>query len=286
VAVFDQSMLERAARRLELEAELRRAVDRGEVHVHYQPLVDLPGRRVHGFEALMRWTHPVLGPVTPSEFVPVAEETGMIVELGAWILDEACRQVARWRATLPHGGQLHVSVNVSARQLRTGRFATTVADCLDRWDLPGSALWLELTESLLLDEPSTADGTLDQLRALGVRLSIDDFGTGYSSLAYLKRFPVDRLKVDRTFVRGLDRAGSSDESLIAAIVAMADALGMSTLAEGVETDAQAERLHQLGVGAAQGYLFARPRPPAEIPSLLARLGVVGGPRLRAVPTVA
>jgi diguanylate cyclase (GGDEF)-like protein len=286
VAVFDQSMLDRAARRLELEAGLRWAIDRGEIHVHYQPLVTLPTRHVEGFEALMRWHHPVLGDISPVDFIPLAEDTGLIVELGAWILDESCRQLAEWRATMPGSRHLHVSVNVSARQLRGGDFATIVASTLRRWDLPGSALWLELTESLLLDDLSTADGTLDQLRDLGVRLSVDDFGTGYSSLAYLKRFPVDRVKIDRTFVRGLDEADSSDESLTAAIVAMAQALGMSTLAEGIETPTQELRLRQLGVDAAQGYLFARPMPAEQVPDALARLGLPGGPRLRAVPSVA
>jgi diguanylate cyclase len=167
-----------------------------------------------------------------------------------------------------------VSVNVSARQLQAGGFTETVATVLARWDLPGDALWLELTESLLIDDPSATTGDLDELRALGVKLSVDDFGTGYSSLAYLKRFPVDRVKIDAGFVRGVGDGGS-DHSLIAAIVAMADALGLSTIAEGVETAEQADHLHALHVGAAQGYLFARPLPAAGVAGALERLGVVG-----------
>jgi diguanylate cyclase (GGDEF)-like protein len=276
VAVFDASMRDRVAERLLLEQDLRLALECGQLQVHFQPIVSFDDERVEGFEALVRWAHPTRGLIPPLTFIPIAEDTGLIVEIGAWVLAESARQVAEWRLTLPGGGDLGVAVNLSARQLRDPRLLERVAVVLDRSGLPAHALCLELTESLLMDDPVVAAETLRQLRALGVRLSIDDFGTGYSSLSYLKRFPVDHVKIDRSFVEGLDGDDSSEESLVAAIIAMARAMGMTTVAEGVETRAQAARLRDLGADRAQGYLFSRPLSATLVPPTLARLSAPRG----------
>jgi EAL domain-containing protein (putative c-di-GMP-specific phosphodiesterase class I) len=209
-------------------------------------------------------------------FIPVAEDTGLIVPIGAWVIREACRQLARWRKTLPNGRQLTMAVNLSARQLRDPGLVQRVTDALHAEGLSPGSLCLELTESLLMNNASAASELLETLRALDVKLSIDDFGTGYSSLSYLRRFRVDNVKIDRSFVDGLDDDDSSDETLVAAILAMAKALKVATVAEGVETIAQAERLHALGCQTAQGYLFSRPVPADQIPAVTDRLGVVRG----------
>jgi diguanylate cyclase (GGDEF)-like protein len=283
VAVFDPSMRDRAAQRLELERDLRHALARGELSVHYQPVVRLPVGQVEGFEALLRWSHPTRGQVPPMSFIPVAEETGLIVEIGAWVMQEACRQLAEWRGAVDGGDHLFVAVNISARQLRDEGLIATVQEALLAHRLPPGALHLELTESLLMEKPGDAAELLNRLRRVGVRLAIDDFGTGYSSLAYLQRFSVDVVKIDRSFVDGVERPDSSEESLVAAIVAMAGALRVTTVAEGVETSAQAHRLHELGCDIAQGYHYARPLPAEEVPAVVARLGT-GRRRLHAVAT--
>jgi diguanylate cyclase (GGDEF)-like protein len=283
VAVFDDSMRDRARQRLLLERELRHAIEREELHLHYQPIVELPGARVEGFEALIRWNHPTWGAVPPLSFIPAAEESGMISEIGAWVLDEACRQLALWRSDLPDGAALRMAVNLSVRQLRDPGIVDMVDATLRRHGLPGDALYLEITESLLMESPETAAAALHRLRGLGVRLSIDDFGTGYSSLAYLNRFPVNRVKIDRSFVEGLERTDSSEASLVAAIVAMTTALGLSTVAEGVETIAQASHLVELGCSSAQGYLYARPVSPDRIPQVLEDMGIATGRHLSVVP---
>lgn len=270
VAVFDEAMRQRSVERIKMEAELRYALERGQLTVAFQPLVRCGDGTVRGLEALLRWNHPVLGNVSPAAFIPVAEESGLIVEIGRWVLVESCRQVAAWRSLL--GADLEVAVNVSARQLAEPGFVTDVAAALARSGLPAAALDLELTESLLVSGVGSVSSTLQDLRGLGVSLSVDDFGTGYSSLAYLKRFPVTRVKVDRSFVAGVADATSSDQTLVAAIVAMARALGMDTVAEGVETPEQAERISRLGCTYAQGYLYSRPLPVEEVPSRLRELG--------------
>jgi len=282
VTVFDTSMRDRAAEHLALEHDLRHALDRGELHIHYQPLVRLPSGEIEGFEALLRWSHPTRGQIPPTTFVPIAEDSGMIVPIGAWVLERACRQLADWRADTSATHGLYMSVNLSARQLRDTEFRRRVQHALETNDLPRGALCLELTESLLMDNPGGAVRLLEAIRALGVRLSIDDFGTGYSSLSYLRRFPVDQVKIDRSFIDGLDRDDSSDETLVAAIVAMAKALGVDTLAEGVETLAQAERVGELGCDAAQGFLYSRPLAPAVVMDTVRRLGTVEKPRLRLI----
>jgi diguanylate cyclase (GGDEF)-like protein len=276
VTVFDASMRDRATQRLALEHDLRQAIERGELHLHYQPVVKLPDGEIEGFEALLRWAHPTRGQIPPVAFIPVAEDTGLIVPIGAWVIREACHQLARWRRTLPNGRQLTMAVNLSARQLRDPHLVQTVRDTLLVEGLSPGALCLELTESLLMNNASAAADLLETLRSLDVRLSIDDFGTGYSSLSYLRRFRVDNVKIDRSFVDGLDDDDSSDETLVAAILAMAKALEVATVAEGVETEAQAARLHALGCQTAQGYLFSRPVPADQVPSVASRLGVVRG----------
>ncbi len=273
VTVYDTSMLERVARRVELERRLRQALAAGQVVAYYQPLVRLPTGNVVGFEALARWEDNEQM-VASSEFIPVAEESGLIVPLGAFMLDEACRSLAHWRRTVPGGEQLYVSVNLSPRQVRESDIVDIVAEALLRHGLPGTALWLEITESVMMEDSISTAGVMVGLRSLGVRLSVDDFGTGFSSLSTLKRFPVSGVKIDRSFVSGLGHH-QSDSSLVAAIVAMASALGMVAIAEGVETHDQASRLLELGCTEAQGYLFATAVPFDEVPPTLARLGVAG-----------
>ena len=276
IRVFDASMRERTAERLTLERFLRHALERGELELLYQPIVELSTGRITSVEALIRWRHPTLGQGSPSRFIPIAEDTGLIVEIGAWALGEACSRVAEWRRLSPGLADLRVAVNLSARQLRDDRLIATVRGALDSRQLPADALILELTESLLMDDPPAAAEILTNLRGMGVRLAIDDFGTGYSSLAYLKRFPVDAVKIDRTFVEALDREDTSEETLVAAIIAMTKALSLTTVAEGVETAAQAERLKHLGCTAAQGYLFSYPLAPALATEVLERgLGHAG-----------
>ncbi len=273
VTVFDASMLERIARRVELERRLRRALSAGQIVAYYQPVVQLPSGNVIGFEALARWEDDERM-VSPSEFIPVAEESGLIVALGAFMLDEACRSLAHWRRTIPGGEGLYMSVNLSPRQVRESDIVDTVAETLVRHDLPGDALWLEITESVMMEDSVSTAGVLVGLRSLGVRLSVDDFGTGFSSLSTLKRFPVSGVKIDRSFVSGLGHH-QSDSSLVAAIVAMASALGLVTVAEGVETNDQARRLLELGCTEAQGYMFATAVPFDEVPPTVTRLGVGG-----------
>lgn len=250
---FDSSMKEQTTRRVEVERLLRHALDTRELKVAYQPIVAGADARIIGFEALARWT--VDGtPIHPVEFIPVAEESGLISSLGRFVLDEACRELAAWRRSLPGGHQLTMSVNVSPGQIRTGDIVEVVSDTLRRHGLPGDALWLELTESVMVEESVTTMAVMSALRGLDVRLSVDDFGTGFSSLSYLKRFPVSRVKIDRSFVSGLCD-DDSDRSLVVAVIAMASALGLEVVAEGVELAAQAVSLRQLGCDQMQGYLF-------------------------------
>jgi EAL domain-containing protein (putative c-di-GMP-specific phosphodiesterase class I) len=233
----------------------------------------LPTGNVVGFEALARWEND-RQMIASSEFIPVAEESGLIVPLGAYMVDEACRSLAHWRRTIPGGEQLYVSVNLSPRQVRESDIVDIVADALLRHGLPGTALWLEITESVMMEDSVSTAGVMVGLRSLGVRLSVDDFGTGFSSLSTLKRFPVSGVKIDRSFVSGLGQH-QSDSSLVAAIVAMASALDLVAIAEGVETHDQATRLLELGCTEVQGYLFATAVPFDEVPSTVARLGVAG-----------
>ncbi len=280
IAVFDGSMRDRVSERRSLEHDLRRAIERGELSLVYQPIITLPGGPVETVEALLRWSHPTKGQISPTKFIPVAEETGLIVSIGEWALRQACQDAAGWKRELELAHELRVGVNISARQLRDPELVPAVESALADAGLGASALCLELTESLLIDEPGAID-VLRRLRALGVELSVDDFGTGYSSLAYLKRFPVHSVKIDKSFVDSLQREDTSDESLVAAIIAMASALGMRTIAEGIETDTQAQRVIELGCTAGQGYLYSRPVPAGQLGAVLSRLDTPVRPERRA-----
>jgi diguanylate cyclase (GGDEF)-like protein len=268
VEVFDAGLRDRITARLQVEADLRRALEgEGRLWVAYQPYYRLPGRRVAGVEALVRWEHPVRGNVPPGDFIPVAEESGLVIPLGARVLRAACTQVARWQRETGHHG-LRLTVNVSARQMAAPDFVDTVQEILLDTGLHPDSLGLEITEGLLLEETPTTALTIELLQALGVRLLLDDFGTGYSSLRYLQRYPLDGLKVDRAFVMGLGEAGDGDGAIVEAIVGMARALGMGVIPEGVETEGQLARLSAIGCDHAQGFLLSRPLPAEAIEDLL------------------
>ncbi|MFM2052264.1 MAG: hypothetical protein RL456_301 [Pseudomonadota bacterium] len=263
---FSQEMDAQAHARLRLENDLRRALERAELRLHYQPLFLCDGT-LRGAEALVRWHHPQRGIVPPAEFIPVAEDTGMIHVIGDWVLDEACRQARRWHDR-GHAG-LRVSVNLSARQLERSGLDLTVRSALRRSGLDPRMLELEITESSVMEDPARALDLLHALRAVGVGLSVDDFGTGYSSLAYLKRFPLDGLKIDRSFVDGIPDDGD-DMAIVEAIVAMARKLKLRIVAEGVETPAQRAVLQRLGCDELQGYLLGHPVSAADMTALLRR----------------
>ncbi|MBY0367573.1 MAG: bifunctional diguanylate cyclase/phosphodiesterase, partial [Burkholderiaceae bacterium] len=249
---FEPALQQDAQQRLDLLADLRIAVDEGQLEMHYQPQIDLAQGRVVGFEALMRWRHPTRGLVPPSVFIPLAEDSGLIVAIGAWALQVACRDAARWP------GEMRVAVNVSALQFERSPIEVHVLEALERSGLPAERLEVELTESALLRDSQHAIDLLTRLRALGVRAALDDFGTGFSSLAYLRRLPLDQLKIDRAFIADLDHpsAGSTARAIVAAIHELARALGLQTVAEGIETDAQQRVLTELGCALGQGFLFA------------------------------
>jgi diguanylate cyclase (GGDEF)-like protein/PAS domain S-box-containing protein len=280
-AVFESAMHETAIARLDLEANLRRALVQGEFFVVYQPVVRLGDASIVGMEALVRWQRAGGEIVNPDQFIPAAEETGLIRELGHWVLQEACRQVAAWQAEFGLTPSLRLSVNFSPRQLEDPEIVKGVERALVTAGLEPGCLVIEITESLLISEPDVAVQRLGDLRHLGVRLAIDDFGTGYSSLSYLRRFPVDVLKIDRSFVSALG-GDPEDGALAHAIVKLGHTLHLRVVAEGIETDAQLEELRALGCEYGQGYLFARPLTVEAMSVVLAaaaahrRLGTVGG----------
>jgi EAL domain-containing protein (putative c-di-GMP-specific phosphodiesterase class I) len=252
---------------LELETALRHALDRGEFRVHYQPILSLADERVCEVEALIRWAHPERGLVPPGVFIPVAEETGLIVPIGQWVLEHACRQAREWQARRGGDRPLVLSVNLSARQFQHPDLVADIQRALRTTGLEPHLLKLEVTESVVMHDAASAAAILHQLKALGIQLAIDDFGTGYSSLAYLKRFPVDTLKIDRSFVNGVGQ-DPQDTAIVQSVIALAQALGLSVTGEGVETEAQLERLRELGCERGQGFLFARPCPPEQLNALL------------------
>ena len=257
---FTAEMQERSARTLQIENDLRRALQHGQLRLHFQPQFALADRRLVGAEALLRWRHPELGMVSPAEFVPIAEECGLILPIGEWVLRAAVRQLRIWqRAGLP---PISVAVNLSAVQFRQANLTESVAQIIAQEGVPACFLELELTESIAMDQPLAAIATLDKLRALGVRISIDDFGTGYSSMSYLKRFRVDKLKIDRSFVAGL-AVDPDDEAIVAATISLAHNLGLQIIAEGVENEAQLAFLCARGCDQAQGYLFGQPLAAAD-----------------------
>ncbi len=259
-AFFSSDMAEYARERMNLERHLAVATEKGEFYLDFQPQVELPSGRIVGCEALLRWRHPELGSVSPGRFIPVAESSGLILPIGAWVLDHACRQAAAWR---DQGLALPVAVNLSVAQLTHSNFVQTVVEALGRHRLTPDLIELEITESLLMDGGSEALGTLDELARLGISLAVDDFGTGYSSLAYLKRLPIDRLKIDRSFVSSV-HTDRSDAAVVRAIIAIAQELELSVVAEGIESAEQAQALADLGCRYAQGYFFGRPMAPRAL----------------------
>jgi EAL domain-containing protein (putative c-di-GMP-specific phosphodiesterase class I) len=266
--LFDHRMRVQAVKRLTLENELRRAIDLGQLRLHYQPLVDIAdGERVLALEALVRWDHPQRGFLGPDSFIPVAEETGLIRPLGAWVLEEACQQWSRWQSAVTGPSPVRMAVNISTRQLATPRFEESVQKALADAGMEPAYLSMEITESVFMDASPSIAATLGSLRDLGVRFAIDDFGTGYSSLGYLKRIKVDALKVDRSFVDGLGHH-PDDVAIVTAIVSLAHSLGLSAVAEGVETAKQLELVQFLGCDLAQGYYFAHPQPAEALDELL------------------
>jgi EAL domain-containing protein (putative c-di-GMP-specific phosphodiesterase class I) len=266
-AVFATAMRDNVIGRLDTETSLRHSIVNGDLRVHYQPVVSLTDGQVLGHEALVRWDHPTRGLLGPDEFIAIAEETGLIIPLGAWVLREACRQAKRFQDRDPKWPRLNMSVNLSGAQLGQPDLLDLIRSALRDADLDAEDLQLEMTESVLMDDAAATVGVLQSLKDLGVRLSIDDFGTGYSSLAYLRRFPVDVLKIDRTFVAGLGK-DLEDSAIVAAVVNLADTLGFTTVAEGVETELQRSCLVGLGCTRAQGYLFAQPSAAPEAEALL------------------
>jgi len=265
--VFAGDMHQRAVSSLRLETDLRRALQRREIVPYYQPIVNLDDGEVVGFEALARWRHPSLGLLPPDLFIPVAEETGLVGAIGDWMLTESCRQAREWQRSDPRWSALGMSVNVSGRQLLQGDLAADVKRALGASGLDPKCLTLEITESALMHNLNAGAGMVQRLHAMSVGLHLDDFGTGYSSLAYLHSFPVDALKVDRSFVNRMDRA-PQQSTIVKAIVSLAHNLGMEVIAEGVETPAQADALRALGCRRGQGFLFSQPLPADEAKLLL------------------
>ena len=266
--VFDQaSMGTRSSERLQIEADLRKGLDRDELEVHYQPFYSLDDGRIVGAEALVRWRHPTNGLISPMKFIPMAEETGLILPLGRYVLDKACRQVRSIRDQL--SVDLPISINLSPRQFQESGLLSHVAAALDATGLPSELLTFEITETMVMEDLSGAREVMKRLNRLGVRLAIDDFGTGHSSLAYLKQFPVHEVKVDRVFVQGVAE-NAVDSAIVRAVIDLANAMKISAVAEGVETKNQVAGLKRLGCVIGQGFYFSQPLRAAEFDQLLAR----------------
>jgi diguanylate cyclase (GGDEF)-like protein/PAS domain S-box-containing protein/excisionase family DNA binding protein len=265
-AVFEPGMNTETMERLDFEHDLRHAVERNELILHYQPLIDLATDRVVGMEALVRWQHPTRGLVPPLEFIPLAEETGLILPIGRWVLETACRQAQAWRVAFPDIAPM-MSVNLSARQFAQADLDGQIREILETTGLPPGGLELEITESVVMDRSDQGVGALRALRDLGMRLVLDDFGTGYSSLSYLNHLPLDTIKIDRSFVAGLADADANN-SIVQAVISLAHGLGIDVTAEGIETVGQLDRLRQLGCDRGQGYYFARPLPADQVDAYL------------------
>jgi EAL domain-containing protein (putative c-di-GMP-specific phosphodiesterase class I) len=263
---FTQHMNVAAQQRLSLENALRRALENGEFDLHYQPLFDLRDRSITGVEALVRWSPPGREMVMPSEFIATAEDSGLIVPIGEWVLREALRQAHNWQSA---GRPLMIAVNVSAHQLSRANFVERLSRLIEETDIDPGLVELEVTEGVIIEGAGDAREALDQIAALGVGIAIDDFGTGYSGLAYLKRLPIDTVKIDQSFVRDLT-VDPDDAAIVTAIVAMSKSLGVDVVAEGVETEEQLAQLKALGCHRGQGYLLARPMNAAAITKLLGK----------------
>jgi EAL domain-containing protein (putative c-di-GMP-specific phosphodiesterase class I) len=255
-------MDEQLTARRQLTADMQNGLERNEFALYFQPLVCAATRKIQGFEALLRWTHPTRGSVLPMEFIPLAEESGFIVRLGKWIIEEACRIAVTWPSAVS------VAVNISPLQLRHSNLPEIVAAALEQYGLPSHRLELELTESVFLESTESTQKILQQLGELGVRLSLDDFGTGYSSLSYPRRINFNKIKIDQSFVRDLPQ-DQRDMSIVRAIVDIATTIGVATIAEGVETEEQRTCLLQQGCHQLQGYLFSKPVPADQVPAMLA-----------------
>jgi EAL domain-containing protein (putative c-di-GMP-specific phosphodiesterase class I) len=253
--------------KMTLEKSLRAALDRGQLSVYYQPRVNLVGDRIMGMEALVRWHHPDLGTIPPVRFIPLAEETGLIIPLTGYVLHEACRQNKQWQDAGFHS--MDIAVNISACHFQQGDLVNTVKQVLEDTGLDPQYLDLEITESSLMQNPELAIKSLQELKGLGIRISVDDFGTGYSSLSYLKKFPVDTVKIDQSFVHDIT-SNSDDAAIAAAVVAMAHSLKLKVVAEGVETLGQLEFLRSLECDEMQGYFISRPAPSEDIIQLLSK----------------
>lgn len=268
--VFTPDMHAKAMSRLEMESDLRKALDRNEFELHYQPILSLRSRLLFGFEALVRWNHPEKGLVSPGDFIPIAEETGFIKSLGQWVLEQACHQTHQWHSQFPTKAPLTISVNLSAKQFAQPNLAEKIRDVLQDSQLPPNCLKLEITESVLMGQANSATTMIDELKRLGVQFAIDDFGTGYSSLGYLHRFSVDTLKIDRSFIRSLDTDVEKIE-LVRTILSLAWNLGMDVVAEGIETKKHLAQLRLLKCDYGQGYFFAKPLPVDQATALLKRV---------------
>jgi EAL domain-containing protein (putative c-di-GMP-specific phosphodiesterase class I) len=258
---FEPEMDARARERLQLTTDLRQAIAHGELEVHYQPCLSLKDDTIVGCEALVRWRHPKRGMVSPAEFIPIAEDTGLIDEIGEWVLTTACRDAVTWP------GDIRLAVNVSPAQFRNETLPLKIMAALSAANLPPSRLELEITEAVLVRDDEAALGILQQLRAIGVRIALDDFGTGYSSLSYLQRFPFDKIKIDQSFVKDIASSDSS-LSIVQAVVNIAAARRMTTIAEGVETEEQRSLLRELGCTEMQGYLFSAAMPAGRMKDLV------------------
>jgi EAL domain-containing protein (putative c-di-GMP-specific phosphodiesterase class I) len=262
-AVFDPTMQARARERLDLEAELRQALEKGEFVLYYQPEISLHDWSLVGFEALLRWQHPEKGLLQPSAFVPLAEETDLIVPIGRWVLEEACWQAKRWEVEHPSAPLTTMEVNLSSRQLARRGLVKIIEEALTRAGLKASSLGLDITETVLIEASEYNAQALDALKKMGIRLYLDDFGIGYSSLSYLKRLPVDRVKVDKSFVKGLGEE-ATDTALVRMIIDLCHTLGLEVLAEGVETYEHAALLRNMRCDLGQGNYFAEPLPGEEL----------------------
>lgn len=270
--IFDQTMYDETLKLVELENSLRFALKRNELTMHYQPIISLDNNHLVGFEALIRWQHPERGAISPVEFIPIAEDTGLILDIGEWLLKEACQQLQTWRqqfASVPQINSLKMSINLASQQLQEPEFIQKLDQILLETGLEGSSLRLEITESVLIEPEGTIQNTLRQIKNRNIKLSIDDFGTGYSSLSYLRRFPIDNLKIDRSFINQMN-LDSENFEIVRLIITLAKTLGMKTISEGVETALQLNQLKGLGCEFAQGYLFSIPLAPKEIELMLAK----------------
>jgi EAL domain-containing protein (putative c-di-GMP-specific phosphodiesterase class I) len=261
-SIFDQVVRDRAVARQAIEAALRGAIENDELVVHFQPEVSVATGEIVGVEALVRWERPGVGMVSPGDFIPIAEETGLIVPIGTWVLNDACAQAKSF-----DDGRLVIRVNVSARQLAEPGLADTVKAALAASGLPPERLCLEVTESVLLEDGDRSVAALQALRDIGVGVSLDDFGTGYCSLSYLRRLPIDSLKIDRSFVRGLGHE-ADDDSIVTSVIDLARSLGVAVVAEGVETEEQLDGLRSRGCDTMQGFLFAKPGPATAVAELM------------------